>query len=325
MSRRGKLKAVFLDYATVSNGDVDPAPLADLPGIELDLNQVTAGAEIDGRLAGAGIVISNKVALDADCIRRADALELICLAATGTDNVDLDAAAGTGVGVCNIEGYCTRSVAQHVFAMILTLTQHLPAYQRLLADGAWRASPQFCMLDYPIRELDGKTLGIVGHGELGSAVARVGEAFGMRVALARRPGADDDRPGRVGLDELLAGADVVSLHCPLTDDTCGLIGRRELALMRRDALLINTARGALVDSAALADALRAGRIGGAGIDVLSQEPPEKGDPLLDDDIPRLILTPHIAWSAVEARRRAVDEIAANIRSYLDGGRRNRVV
>jgi glycerate dehydrogenase len=173
--------------------------------------------------------------------------------------------------------------------------------------------------------LSGKTLGIVGLGELGRAVARVAEAFGMRVRVARRPGGPDDGdPARVPLQQLLAEADVISLHCPLTDATRGLIGAAQLALMKPDALLINTARGALVDSAALAAALRTGRIGGAGIDVLPEEPPVKGDPLLDPTIPNLIVTPHIAWAAREARQRAVDEIAANIRSFLNGGRRGRV-
>jgi glycerate dehydrogenase len=246
--------------------------------------------------------------------------------------VDIDAARARGIGVCNIERYCTASVGQHVFAVVLALTHHLNAYQRLLHEGAWRASPQFCLLDFPIRELAGKVMGIVGHGELGSAVARLANAFGMQVLVAQRPGLtaattmepDSGGPDRLPLNDLLQQADIVSLHCPLTESTRDMLGAAEFDAMKSDALLINTARGALVDSFALAAALRAGDIGGAGIDVLPEEPPVSGDPLLDPGIPNLIITPHIAWAAREARQRAVDEIAANIRSFIDGGRRGRV-
>src|SRR6267154_1833359 len=177
---------------------------------------------------------------------------------------------------------------------------------------------------HPIRELDGRIFGVVGWGELGRGAARVAEAFGMRVAIANRRG-ESPRPDRVELERLLAMSDIVSLHCPLSDSTRGLIGARELELMKPDALLINTARGGLVDGHALAAALRAGRLGGAGIDVLPQEPPVDGDPLLDPDIPNLLLTPHVAWAAREARQRCLDEIAANVRDFLMGGRRGRVV
>jgi glycerate dehydrogenase len=318
------MRTVFLDFATVSHEDVSADPLR-IPGIELMLHDVTPASAVAERCRNAGIVIVNKVNLDATVLESAAELRLVCLAATGTNNVDIDAARRRNVAVCNIEAYCTASVVQHVFAVILALTHHLQAYQALLQQGAWRSSPQFCLLDFPIRELSGKTLGIVGLGELGRAVAGVAEAFGMRVRVARRPGGPDDGdPDRVPLQQLLAEADVISLHCPLTDATRGLIGAAELAQMKPDALLINTARGALVDSAALAAALTTGRIGGAGIDVLPEEPPVKGDPLLDPAIPNLIVTPHIAWAAREARQRAVDEIGANIRSFLDGGRRGRV-
>lgn len=317
------MKAVFLDFDTVSHDDVSADPLR-IPGIDLVVHGMTPASAVAERCRDAGIVILNKVNLDAALLESAADLRLVCLAATGTNNVDIEAARRLGVGVCNIEAYCTASVVQHVFAVILALTHHLHAYQVLLQQGAWRSSPQFCLLDFPIRELAGKTLGIVGLGELGSAVARVAEAFGMRVRVARRPGAETGDPDRIPLHRLLAEADVISLHCPLTAATRGMIGAAELERMKPDALLINTARGALVDSAALADALKTGRIGGAGIDVLPEEPPVSGDPLLDPAIPNLIVTPHIAWAAREARQRAVDEIAANIRSFLDGGRRGRV-
>jgi glycerate dehydrogenase len=317
------MRSVFLDFATVSHDDVDPAPLRDA-GTDLIVYAATPQSAVGERIRDIEIVITNKLRLDRQLIEDAPRLRLVCLAATGTDNVDLAAAADRGVGVCNITGYCTRSVVQHVFAVMLSLTQHVEAYRALLRAGAWRASPQFCLLDYPIRELAGRTLGIIGLGELGQAVATVAGAFGMRVLVAERPGGPR-ADGRVALDILLATADVVSLHCPLKDNTRGLIGARELSLMRNDALLINTARGALIDSAALAEALRAGQIGGAAIDVLSQEPPVDGDPLLADDIPNLIVTPHVAWAAREARQRAVNLIADNIRSFLSGGTRGRVV
>lgn len=318
------MKAVFLDFDTISYGDVDAEPL-EATGVELKLYGVTGAGELEERIATAQILITNKIRLDTERLALAPRLELICLAATGTDNVDIETAGARGIGVCNIAAYCTRSVVQHVFAVILSLTHHLEGYQHLLRAGAWRDSPQFCLLDFPIRELSGRTLGIVGLGELGSAVAAVARAFGMRVIVAQRPGVVASGDDRVSLDELLTRADVVSLHCPLTPDNQGLIGADELRAMKPDALLINTARGGLVDSAALAAALRKGEIGGAGIDVLPEEPPVDGDPLLAEDIPNLIITPHIAWAAREARQRAVNEIAANIESFLAGGRRRRIV
>lgn len=316
-------KAVVLDLATITRDDLELAALDRvLPGwVGFP---VTRMDELHERLADAEIVLTNKIALDAAALDAASKLKLICLAATGTNNVNLEACKARGIAVCNIQAYCTASVAQHVFALILALTINIPGYRALLRDDAWKESPQFCLLDFPIRELAGKTLGIVGYGELGKATARIAEAFGMKVIIADRPNTPH-REGRVPLAKLLATADIVSLHCPLTADTRGMIDAAALARMKPDALLINTARGALVDEAALADALRKGVIGGAGIDVLSKEPPVDGNPLLADDIPNLIVTPHIAWAAREARQRAIDEMAANVESFLAGGDRNRVV
>lgn len=316
-------RAVVLDLATITRGDLDLSALdAALPGWVG--YPVTRSDELHARLAGAEVVLTNKIKLDRAALDAAHDLKLICLAATGTNNIDLDAATERGIAVCNIRAYCTASVAQHVFALVLALTINIPGYRKLLDEGAWRDSPQFCLLDYPIRELAGKIFGVVGFGELGRAAAQIAEAFGMSVVVADRPGAAPQR-GRLPLDELLTVADVVSLHCPLTPATRGLIDAEALQRMKRDALLINTARGALVDEAALAAALRAGTLGGAGIDVLSEEPPVHGNPLLDADIPNLIVTPHIAWAAREARQRAIDEMAANARAFLAGEHRNRVV
>jgi len=317
------MKSVFLDFATLSNNDVDTTRLDHaLPGLQY--YPVSDVHEIAGRIRDAEIVLTNKIVLNRALLEGADALKLIVLAATGTNNVDLEVARERGVAVYNIRGYCTSSVVQHVFALILSLTRHLRSYHELLEKSAWSASPQFCMLDYPIRELDGKTLGIIGFGELGQAVARAATAFGMRVKVARRPGAVTEQDGRLSIEDLLGRSDIVSLHCPLTPQTRGLIGQAELELMKEDALLINTARGALVDEEALALALRAGRLGGAGIDVLSEEPPAQGNPLLTGRIPNLIVTPHVAWAAREARQRALDAMLENIAAFLRGDHRNRV-
>ncbi len=317
------MRGVFLDFATISNNDVDTARLdAALPGIEY--HGVTRNADLAERVKTAEVILTNKIALGADVLAAAPDLDLVLLAATGTNNVDLVAAKENGIAVYNIRDYCTSSVVQHVYALILALTRHVRAYQHLLETSAWHDSPQFCMLDYPIRELDGKTLGIIGYGTLGKAVAAAAGVFGLKVIIARRPGGNDERDNRVSLEDLLGNADIVSLHCPLTSTTARLIGQPELDLMKEDALLINTARGALVDEEALAMALRSGHLGGAGIDVLSEEPPVHGSPLLTGRIPNLIVTPHIAWAAREARQRAVDAMAANVSAFARGDDSNRV-
>ncbi|SRR5579859_1088923 len=314
-------KTVFLDYDTVSNGDLDTARLSAAAGV-LALYE-SDEAKMAERIQDADIVLVNKLRLSRELLLGASRLKLIALAATGTNNVDLNAASTRGIAVCNVRAYCTASVVQHVWGLILSLTQHTQEFSRLTRNSAWTADREDVALSHPIRELQGRVFGVVGWGELGKGAARVAETFGMRVAIANRRGAAPVAD-RLDLDELLATADVLSLHCPLTDSTRGLIGARELALMKPDALLINTARGALVDSAALAEALKSGRLAGAGIDVLPQEPPVNGDPLLGK-IPNLLVTPHIAWAAREARQRCLDEMAANIQDFRNGGRRGRVV
>jgi glycerate dehydrogenase len=250
-------------------------------------------------------------------------LKFIVLAATGSDNVDLQTAQQRSIAVANIRDYCTPAVVQHVFALILALTRQLKGYQTVVSAGAWQRSNTFALFDFPIRELTGKTLGIVGYGSLGRGVADVGRAFGMEVLIAARPGAPAEN--RIALDALLEQADVLSLHCPLTDSNRHMIGKSELASMKPDALLINTARGALIDSAALVEALRSGGIGGAGLDVLATEPPSDEEPLLAADIPNLILTPHIAWTASESRQRTLDQVAENVKDFLGGGELRRLV
>jgi glycerate dehydrogenase len=318
------MRAIFLDYATVSfNGDLDPAALRRAMS-DLELRDYTAQESVADAIAGAAAILVNKLRITRDILDAAPTLELIALAATGTNNIDLEAARERGVAVCNLRDYCTASVVQHVFGVLLTLTHRLREYDALVRAGGWQRGGQFCLLDYPVRELAGRRLGIVGFGTLGRGVAHAARAFGMEVLIANRPGGERV-PGRIDLDELLPQVDVLSLHCPLTPATEGLIDRARLARMKPDAVLVNTARGALVDGAALADALRAGRLGGAGIDVLPQEPPVDGHPLLAGNIPNLIVTPHIAWAAREARQRCIDEMAANVEDFRRGGRRGRVV
>ncbi|HEX9207205.1 MAG TPA: D-2-hydroxyacid dehydrogenase [Steroidobacteraceae bacterium] len=318
-------KAVFLDYGTVSyDDDLDPAALRRaLPALEL--RQHTGQSDVASVVAGATVVLLNKLRLTRETIAATPTLRLVLLAATGTNNVDLEAARERGVAVCNLRDYCTASVVQHALGMLLALTHHLREYDALVRSGAWQRGEQFCLLDHPIRELTGRRLGVVGYGALGRGFAQAAHlALGMDVLVANRPGGERVA-GRHDLDEMLPQVDVLSLHCPLTPHTQGLLDASRLARMRRDAVLVNTARGALVDSQALADALRAGRLGGAAIDVLPQEPPTAGNPLLAPDIPNLIVTPHVAWAAREARQRCIDEMAANAADFLRGGRRGRVV
>ncbi|MGC1523100.1 MAG: D-2-hydroxyacid dehydrogenase [Steroidobacteraceae bacterium] len=315
------MKAVFLDYDTVSTGDLDVSSLR--AAVDDLLLCDSDGAATPQRIHGTEIVMTNKVELSRELLAGAPRLRLIAVAGTGTNNIDVAAARQLGIAVCNVRGYCTASVVQQVWALILSLNQHVSAYSRLARDGSWTRNEAQTVLAHPIRELSGRLFGVVGWGELGRGAARMAEAFGMRVAVANRRGAAPN-PDRVELPRLLATADIVSLHCPLDSSTRGLIGARELELMKPDALLINTARGALVDGRALAEALKARRLGGAGLDVLPEEPPLENDPLLDPAIPNLILTPHVAWAAREARQRCVDEMAANIKEFLRGGRRSRV-
>ncbi|HOW62460.1 MAG TPA: 2-hydroxyacid dehydrogenase [Candidatus Contendobacter sp.] len=308
---------VFLDRDSLDRGDLDFSTL-DRVLPDWRYYPATTPDQVAARIAQAEVVISNKVMLDAATLQQAPRLKLIGIAATGVNNVDLAAAATRGITVCNCRGHVTPAVVQHVFALLLALCTRWPDYQRAVREGRWQQASHFCLLDFPISELAGKTLGIIGYGELGRGVAKVAEAFGMRVVLAQRPGTVDALDGRLLLPALLPQVDVLSLHCPLTPATQGLIGAWELALMRRDAILINTARGGLVDEALLADALRRGALGGAGVDVLSLEPPVNGNPLLAPDIPNLIVTPHCAWGSRESRQRLVGQLAENILGFLSG-------
>jgi glycerate dehydrogenase len=316
------MRGIFLDIDTIGADDLDLQPLtATLDDWSL-LEQPDTG-QLQTLISGAEVVVTNKTALDRDTLFTADSLRLICIAATGTNNIDLPGAAERGITVCNVRAYATTSVVEHVFSMMLAFSRQHHNYRQAVTRGDWGHASSFCLLDYPVRELAGQTLGIIGYGELGKAVAQMGEAFGMKILVAQRPGTAGELPaGRTTLQQLLAESDIVSLHCPLVAATHNLIDRHELAQMRSSALLINTARGGIVNEAALADALQRGEIGGAAIDVLSEEPPRHGNPLLDTTIPNLIVTPHIAWAGVAARQTLVNELAANIQAWLNGTPRN---
>ncbi|MCB1964465.1 D-2-hydroxyacid dehydrogenase [Accumulibacter sp.] len=277
--------------------------------------------EVSERLAGATIAIVNKLRIDAGLLAALPALQMVAVAATGINNIDLDACRARGIVVANIRGYAVHAVPEHVLALVLALSRNILAYRQSVAEGRWQRAEQFCFFDHPIRDLHGATLALIGSGSLGNGVARLAGAFGMHVLRSERKDALSVRPGYVPFAEALRQADVVSLHCPLTADTTKLIGEAELRSMKPSALLINTARGGLVDEAALAGALREGRIAGAGFDVLSVEPPRSGNPLLAPDLlalPNFLLTPHVAWASQPAMQALADQLIANLEAFARG-------
>ena len=309
-------RAVFLDLAPLDQGDLDLSPLQSAFD-ELICHTQTAEEQIIERLQGAQVAIVNKLTLGDKVFSACPDLKLILVAATGLNNIDLAAARQRDISVCNCQAYGTATVAQHTLMLLLALATRLPDYQAAVARGRWQESGQFCLLDFPIVELAGKTLGILGHGELGSAVARLAEAFDMHVLTGNLPGRPA-RPERLALEELLPQVDALTLHCPLTEQTRNLIGARELQLMKPTAFIINTARGGLIDEQALAETLRQGHLGGAATDVLISEPPSHDNPLLAADVPRLIVTPHSAWGSREARQRIIGQMSENAEAFFAG-------
>jgi glycerate dehydrogenase len=284
---------------------------------ELTVHARTPPDQVVDRSRGAAVVITNKSLLPAEAFDGLPGLALVSVLATGTNVVDLAAARRAGVTVCNVPGYGTDSVAQHVFGLLLGLVQHVADHDRAVHEGAWSRSPDFCFTVAPMTELAGKTLGIVGLGAIGRRVGEIGHALGMQIAATTRTERATSFPVRFwAVDELFAVADVVTLHCPLTDATHGLVSAARLARMKPSALIINTGRGPLVDEAALARALDAGRIAGAALDVLSVEPPPADHPLLG--APHCIITPHVAWATREARARLMAVTVENVRRFLEG-------
>jgi len=318
-------RIVFLDSATY--GDISLKRFTDR--WECTVYPVTSPQETIHRLAGQAIAVTNKVAFDKTVFGSPEAceLKLIAVAATGTDIVDRAEAARHGVKVCNVPGYATQSVAQFTLALILELATHAGKYVDAVKAGEWQKSPVFSLLTFPTIELSGKKLGIVGYGSIGQAVTQMARGFGMEVLVAARPGSAGPIPqGRIEVEQLLREADIVSLHCPLTPETRNLINERSLTQMKPSAFLINTARGALIDEAALIAALQTKQIAGAALDVISKEPPSADHPIIlaAKELDNLIVTPHTAWAARESRERLLQEVEANIAAFLQGQDRNRV-
>ena len=310
------MKAVFLDYESLDKNDLDFGAL-EAAFDELALFPSTDPAQVLERVQHADVIISNKVVIDAATIQQCPNLKLILISATGTNNIDLIQARAQGIVVSNCQGYGTSAVAQHTLALMLALATSLLKYDRAVKQGEWNKASQFCLLDFPIIELEGKILGILGYGELGQAVAKLAEAFGMKVLVGSLPNRPSDA-SRIPFADLLPQVDFLSLHCPLTEDTRDLIDAQAFNAMKPTAFLINCARGGIVNEQALADALRQGKIAGAATDVLTVEPPKNGNVLLADDIPNLIITPHSAWGSVDARQRIVQQMLDNVEAFKAG-------
>lgn len=309
------MRGVFLDTLTMKLEELDTTALQQSLD-HWDFFDTTSAEDTAERIKDADVVITNKVILNRPLIESARNLKLICVCATGTNNVDLQAAADRNIPVKNVSGYTGSSLAQHTIALILALATRWHQYHNDVKKGRWSQSPIFCRLDHPVTELSGKNLGIIGYGDLGQKVAHIGEALGMKLLIADSF-TGTQKPGRVPLSQLLKQADVISLHCPLTEQTEQLVNREFLAAMKDSAFLINTARGGLVNETALLAALNNGSIGGAALDVLSVEPPPAGHPLLSGDIPNLIITPHNAWISRESRQRLLDGVVGNIQRWCN--------
>ncbi len=311
-------RIVVLDGFTLNPGDLSWDALSQLG--ECKVYDRTSADELLGRTLDADVVLTNKCPLRRETLSQLPRLRYIGVTATGVNVVDLDAAKERNIVVTNVPGYGTASVAQHVFALLLELTQRTGHHAKTVRDGRWERSADWCYWDFPLVELSGLTLGIIGYGEIGRAVAKIGQAFGMNIVVTTRTPRDENGIRFVPLEELLAISDVVTLHCPLTTDTNGLINSPRLALMKRSAFLINTGRGGLVVEQDLATGLNHSRIAGAGLDVLFAEPPSGNNPLLAAK--NCFVTPHIAWATRAARARLMDAVVENLRVFLNGKPKN---
>lgn len=315
------MRGIFLDTDTLLPEELDFSALSNSLA-DWTLYPTTTTERLAERLQNIEVVVSNKVVLDAVSIKKANNLKLICVCATGTNNVDLDVARDQGIPVCNVRDYAAASVAQHTLALMLGLATRWHEYAQDVRQGEWSRSTMFCLMHRPVIELSGKTLGIIGYGVLGKAVAKLARAFGMQVLIAESLSKVNHQTGRTQLDQLLAASDFVSLHCPLTDQSRNLIGKQQFFAMKETAFIINTARGGLINEQALVDALRNHVIAGAATDVLTQEPPTLDHPLLAVDIPNLIVTPHNAWVSRECRQRLLDGVVDNVVAWRDGRLQN---
>ena len=310
------MKIVFLDRGTLSPETTLRAPSFTH---ELVCHDHTAAHEVAQRIAAADIVITNKVKIGAEALQSAARLKFIAVAATGTDCVDLQACAARGITVSNIRNYAEHTVPEHTFALMFALRRSICAYRESVKAGRWQQSGQFCYFDYPVRDLAGSTLGIIGDGALGTAVATIARALGMKVLMAAHKGRAGMGKLYTPFEEVLARSDILTLHCPLNAQSRDMIGAAEFAQMARQPLLINTARGGLVDEAALAAALRSGQIAGAGFDVVSAEPPAADHPFMALlDLPNFILTPHVAWASQEAIQGLADQLIDNVEAFVRG-------
>lgn len=306
---------VFLDSATMPKALPEP----NFPH-HFTSYQLTSADDTYQRSKDADIIITNKVIFDRELLLKLPKLKLIALTATGMNNIDLDACSELGIEVRNVAGYSNRSVPEHALGMIFSLRRRFTEFYEQIQQGKWQKHPQFCFFTGEILDIADSTLGIVGKGDLGQAMARIAQGVGMKVIFAEHKGVaqQECRPGYVPFEQVLETADVVSLHCPLTENTQGLIGSKELQAMKPSALLINTGRGPLVDERALAQALKAGEIAGAGLDVLSSEPPSVDNPLLDPELPNLLITPHVAWGSESALTLLAQKVVQNINTFVAG-------
>lgn len=318
------MRAVFLDYLSMKPDELNFAKLAQSTS-HFQTHDRTEPHQVVERIQGFEIVILNKVKFERAHFQEAPELKLILVSATGTDNVDKAAAAEHGVVVCNVTGYGTPSVSQHTLMLMLMVATQAARYRDDVKAGRWSESPMFCLMDYPIVDLAGRTLGLIGYGELGRAVAGLATAFGMRVLVMGRDGVTyDDDTERMSFSALLEQSDFVSLHGLLNEATVKMMDQAAFARMKPGAFFINTARGGLVDEDALCDALESGHLAGAGLDVVTTEPPAADSRLLNLDHPNLVITPHSAWASRESRQRIVDIMQANLEAFLEGAPINRV-
>jgi glycerate dehydrogenase len=325
MKKAQKPNIVFLDAGTVDLDDLDLSPLKKVGSLRT--YEGSPQESIVERSAGAQIIITNKCILNDSVLKKLPDLKLICVAATGVNNVDLDEAKKLEIAVANVGGYSTQTVVEHTFMFLLAFSHRLFDHHQAVLQKVWSSSPYFALFDYPYSDLEGKTLGVIGYGEIGKKVAHFAKAFGMKVLIAKIPGRKyPASPKRNSIEEILKVSDYVTLHCPLTKETHHLINTKRLNVMRRSAYLLNMARGSIVNEWAVAEALQSGRLAGYAADVMEQEPPPADHPFFQEGVKnKVLLTPHIAWASRESRQRLIEELAENIAAFKKGKMRDRVV